>query len=102
MLQGEQKYSYILSLSSALGGGGWSAPRPSRFTPGEETRYPLHKTLGGPQSRSGLVRKTDKNRNLHNVMSECRTAEPTSHRSFWCHVIVFFVISLGLVAHTQQ
>jgi len=31
--------------------GGW--PRPGRFTPGKETRYPLHRRLGGPQVRSG-------------------------------------------------
>jgi hypothetical protein len=29
-------YSCILSLTSALDGGGWSAPPPCRFTPGEE------------------------------------------------------------------
>jgi hypothetical protein len=32
-------------------------PRPGRFTPGEETRYPLYRSLGGPQGRSGHVRK---------------------------------------------
>ena len=36
--------------------GGWSAPRPGRFTPGK-TRYPLYRRLGGPQGRSGRVRK---------------------------------------------
>jgi hypothetical protein len=35
--------------------GGWSTPRPGRFTPGKETRYPLHRTMGGPQGRSGRV-----------------------------------------------
>ena len=39
-------------------GGGWLTPRLARFTPGKETRSPLHKRLCGPQSRSGLVRKT--------------------------------------------
>jgi hypothetical protein len=28
--------------------GGWSTPRPGRFTPGKETRYPLYRRLGGP------------------------------------------------------
>jgi hypothetical protein len=28
---------------------GWLAPRPGRFTPGKETRYPLYRRLGGPQ-----------------------------------------------------
>ena len=43
-------------MTSALEGGGWSAPRPGRFTPGK-TRYPLYRRLGGPQGRSGRVRK---------------------------------------------
>ena len=29
-------YSSTLSLTSALVGGGWSAPRPGRFTPGKD------------------------------------------------------------------
>jgi hypothetical protein len=41
--------------TSALGGVVWSAPRSDRFTPG--TRYPLYRRLGGPQGRSGRVRK---------------------------------------------
>jgi hypothetical protein len=47
----EWKYISTLSLTSALDGGGWLAPRPGRFTP--ETRYPLCKKLGGSQCRSG-------------------------------------------------
>jgi hypothetical protein len=35
----------------------WLAPRPGRFTPGKETRYPLYRRLGGPQGRSGRLRK---------------------------------------------
>jgi hypothetical protein len=38
--------------------GGWSTPRPGRFNPGKEIRYPLYRRLGGPQGRSGRVRKT--------------------------------------------
>jgi hypothetical protein len=30
---GEKRYSSILSLTSALDGGGWTTPRPGRFTP---------------------------------------------------------------------
>ena len=30
---------------------------PGRFNPGNETRYPLCRWLGGPQGRSGRVRK---------------------------------------------
>ena len=37
---------------------GWgSAPRPGRFSLREKTRYPLYRRLGGPQGRSGMVRK---------------------------------------------
>jgi hypothetical protein len=37
--------------------GGWSTPRPDRFTPGKETRYPLYRRLLNPL----LVREiTDK------------------------------------------
>ena len=42
------------SLTSALGG--WSTPRPGRFTPGNQTRYPLYRRLGGSQDPSGRVR----------------------------------------------
>ena len=31
--EGEQMYSSTLPTTSALDGGGWSAPRPGRFTP---------------------------------------------------------------------
>ena len=44
------------SLTSALDGSGWSAPRPGRFIP-ELTRYPLYRRLGRPQGRSGRVLK---------------------------------------------
>ena len=36
---------------------GVSAPRPGLFNPREKTRYPLYRRLGGPQGRSGRVRK---------------------------------------------
>jgi hypothetical protein len=47
-------YSIILSLTSALGGGGWSTPRPGLFTLEKDTRYPLCR-LSGPQGRSGRL-----------------------------------------------
>jgi hypothetical protein len=34
--EGEQRYSSTLSLTPALDGGGWSTPRPGRFTPGND------------------------------------------------------------------
>ena len=50
---GEYSQSSNLSGSLALygGGGQWSTPRPGRFTPGTETRYPLYRRLGGPKGR---------------------------------------------------
>jgi hypothetical protein len=50
-------YSSTLSLTLALDEGGWSIPRPDRFTPGKETRYPLYRRLGRPQGLSGRLRK---------------------------------------------
>jgi len=34
--EGEYRYSSTLSLTSALDGGGWSMPCPSRFIPGKD------------------------------------------------------------------
>ena len=45
------------SLTTALEGGEGSASRPGRSLPLEKTRYPLYRRLGGPQGRSGQVRK---------------------------------------------
>jgi len=39
------------------GGGGCLMACPGRFTPEKVTLYPLYRRLGGPQSRSGWVRK---------------------------------------------
>jgi hypothetical protein len=50
-------FSSTLSLTSALDGGVGLTPRPGRFTPGKETRCLLFKRLGGPEGRSGRVRK---------------------------------------------
>jgi len=55
--EGEQKYSSILSLTSAIDGGVRSTPYPSRFTPMKETRYQYYRRLSGPKGRSGRVRK---------------------------------------------
>ena len=55
--EGELRYSSTLSLSSTLDMGGWSTPRPSRFTPRKDLRYPLYRRLGGLQGRSGRVWK---------------------------------------------
>jgi hypothetical protein len=55
--EGEWMYSSTLSLTLVLSGGEWSTPRPGRFTPGKVTRYTLYRRLGGPQCRSGRMRK---------------------------------------------
>jgi hypothetical protein len=41
----------------ALDVSGWSNPRSGRFNPGKETRYQLYRRQGGPQGRSGRLRK---------------------------------------------
>ena len=44
-------------MTTALEGDGGSASRPGRSLPPGKTRYPLYRRLGGPQGRSGQVRK---------------------------------------------
>jgi hypothetical protein len=52
--EGEKRYNYTLSLTLALVGGGWSTPRPGRFTPGE--RPGTHFIEGWVDSMAGLDR----------------------------------------------
>ena len=54
----EQKYSWTLSLTSALEMGGWLTPRPCCFTSGKEIPYPSYRRLGGSLDRSGRVWNT--------------------------------------------
>jgi hypothetical protein len=54
--EGDKRYSFTLSLTSALEVGGWSTPRPGRFTPGKETRYPFYRRLDEPQGGSERMR----------------------------------------------
>jgi len=42
----------------ALDGYEWSEPRPDRFAPGKEIRYPLNRRLGGPYGLSWQVGKS--------------------------------------------
>jgi hypothetical protein len=46
-----------LPLTSALDGGDWLVPRPSRFTPGKDKWYTLYRRLYGSQGLAGRVRK---------------------------------------------
>ena len=73
--RGSKRYSSTLSLTSALDGGGWLTPRPGRFTPGKDTRYPLYRRMGGPQGRSGRVRKTSPSQGF-----EPQTVQPIASR----------------------
>jgi hypothetical protein len=50
------RYSTTLSLTSALDRG-LLPPRSCRFTPEKESRCQLHRRWGGPQGRSGRMRK---------------------------------------------
>jgi len=47
----------LLLLDHGTRRGEGSASRPSRSLPPGKTRYPLYRRLGGPQGRSGQVRK---------------------------------------------
>ena len=49
-------YSSTLPSTSALDGVGGQRHAPAALPPGK-TRYPLYRKLGGPQGRSGRVRK---------------------------------------------
>jgi hypothetical protein len=53
---GEYRYISTLSLTSALDGVGGQHHAPAALPLGK-TRYPLYRRLGGPQDRSGRVRK---------------------------------------------
>ena len=53
--EGKYRYSYTLSLTSALDGNGWSTPRSGRFTPGKQTRYQPHRRMGEPQGWRGRM-----------------------------------------------
>ena len=53
---GEQMYSSTLSLTSALDWVGGQRHGPAALPPGK-TRYPLYRRLGGPQGRTGRIRK---------------------------------------------
>jgi len=67
---------YLYSLFN-LGArwGCWSAPRPGRFTPWKETRYPSYRRLAGPHGRSGRMRKISPSHGF-----DPRTARPVASR----------------------
>ena len=59
-------YSYTLSLTSALDGVGGQRHASACLPPGK-TRYLLYRRLGGPQGRSGRVRKISLQQNVYQV-----------------------------------
>ena len=61
-------------MTAALEGGEWSTARPGRTLPPGKTRYPFHRRLGGPQSRSGRAE------NLIPTGIRSRTVQPVVSR----------------------
>jgi hypothetical protein len=62
-------------MTTALEGGEGSASRPDRSLPSGKCRYPLYRRLGGPQGRSGQVRKISSPPGF-----DPRTAQPVASR----------------------
>ena len=70
--------SSTLSLTSVLDVVVWLTPRPGRFTPGTETRYPFYRRLCGSKDPSGRVRKISVHWNsIQGLPSLQRVAVPT-------------------------
>jgi hypothetical protein len=55
--EGEEDYSFTLTLTSVLDVGDYLTPRSGLLTSGKENQYPLHSRLGRPQDRSGRVQE---------------------------------------------
>jgi hypothetical protein len=71
-------------LTSVLVGGEWSASRPGRFTPGERTRHPSHRRLGGSQSQSGRYREVTHYWRYRNSNSNPSVFKPVASRYTGC------------------
>jgi len=84
-----------LPSTSALEGSRWTAPRPGRFTP-EKDSVPIYRRLGGPQGRSGRVRKISPTPGF-----DPRTDQPVESRyTDWAipaHIIIIIIIMLKLL-----
>ena len=96
------RYSCTLSLTSALDGVGGHRHAPAALSPGK-TRYPLYRRLGGPQGRSGQMRKISfppgfDPQTVHPVTS-CYTdwAIPAHKVDMWLHLFVTSAAILGWV-----
>ena len=84
--EGEWRYSFTLSLTLALNGGGWLTPQPGRFTPRKETRFPFYRRLGEPQCQAVQVQKTSLLGGFDRFGSESlyRLRNPGSHLTNIC------------------
>ena len=104
--ESQYRYSTTVSLTLALEAGGWSTPRPGRFTPRKKTRYPYYKRLGGHQGRSGWVQKISHPpafcpRTVHSVWNLCTKFAVTilylcSKKRRQYSVYIFSILSLKL------
>jgi len=93
----DYKYSYTLSLTSALEGVGGQLHAPAALHPGK-SRHPLYRSLGGPQGRYGRVRKI-----LPPLGFDPRTAQPVASRytatpAFSVHVVLTFRITGSILS----
>jgi hypothetical protein len=66
-------------------GMGWLVPHPGRLTRRKETRYPLYRRLGGPQGRSGWLRKMSPPPGL-----DARTVQPVASRYTDCAILAHY------------
>ena len=71
--------------------GGWSLPRPDRFTPAKETRYTFYKTLGRPQDQSGRVQKSP-----HNAGFDPQTIQPVANHYTALAILAHGDISINI------
>jgi len=78
------------SMTAALEGGEWPAPRPGRnLLPPGKTRYPFYRRLGGPQGRSGRAE------NLVPTKIRSRTVQPIhthTHTHTFIHIFTGFEV----------
>ena len=91
-------------MTTALEGGEGSASRPGRAFPSGKTRYPLYRRLGGPQGRSGQVRKISPLpefdlRNIQPVASRYTdyATRPKMKYNVWKILISFMFLPRGAV-----
>jgi hypothetical protein len=72
---------------------------PAALPPGKETRYPLYRKLGGPQGRSGRVRKissTTDPRTFQLVASPYTDWAIPTHNCKYCLDFVLFYYQLNV------